>query len=216
MTRLLLLSALALVALTGCQSGTTPPAVVGLQSDTTGKSFTQNFPQAYFSVTPEGDRDVVLIDEGIPKNITAQHGTIQPVSTIPLRQVMHFKILWDPPHGTQADAPSTTNAIIDWTIRTTDRSGNSDTLRYQGAGFVLTDSSRSEMYLRVRSASLESGQHTGNLIDPIGKCSMSGSFTAYRNDDLVTATIADMREEPVAAIPASTTEGGPPLRMPSP
>jgi hypothetical protein len=224
-TRSFYLIPLLLLFVGGCAASSPKPAVLSLQSIGNGHGFAQTFPHAYFSQSDDGDREVVLINDGILKRPTPSAGPIQPVASLPLTQVMHFKILWNPLPDTHTDAPSTTNAIIDWTIRTARPGEVGDSLHYQGAGFVEVDGDNQRLTLTIRNATLQATGHTGILVDPLGNCSLNGEFVAYRNDSLVQATIADMQSQqsntPVEAsaemAPGMGPAGnGPPPRTPSP
>jgi len=199
----------------GCAASTPKPAVLSLHSAAGGRGFAQTFPNAYFSQSDDGDRQVVLINGGYAKIATHSAGPLQPVEALPLSQVMRFKILWSPLPGTHTDAPSTTNAIIDWTIRAARPGEEGDSLHYRGAGFVDVNGDSQRLTLTIRNLTLEPTSRTGSLVDPLGTCSVNGSFTAVRNDGLVQATIADLQSQPVEAAaqmgPGST---GPPSRAP--
>jgi hypothetical protein len=58
------------------------------------------------------------------------------------------------------------------------------------------------------------------MVDPLGPCTLAGSFRAYRNDDQVRAILADLSTDPGAAAEASAsmdpTSNGPPPRSPAP
>jgi hypothetical protein len=205
----------------GCASNPTPkPAVLSLQSAASGRSFAQKFPQAYFSQADDGDREVVLINDGYVKPVKQVEGPLQPVALVPLEQIMHFKILWNPLPGTHTDAPSTTNALIDWTITSSRPGQTGDSLRYRGAGFVQVDGGYDRLTLTIRNAMIQPTSHTGSLVDPLGNCTLNGSFTALRNDGLVHATVAQLQGEPASPPVEASAEmdpanGGPPTRSPS-
>jgi hypothetical protein len=133
---------------------------------------------------------------------------------------MHFKILWNPLPGTHTDAPSTTNAVIDWTVRAARPGEAGDSLHYEGAGFVGVDGDDQRLELTIRNATLRPTSHTGILVDPLGTCSVSGRFVAYRNDGLVRGTIADLQSQSTSASEASAemepAANGPPPRTPAP
>ena len=167
-------------------------ASLQFRSIDTSHLFTERFSHAYFSQSDDGDRTVVLIDEGLPRTSSSPNGPLQPLKTIPLIQVVRFKILWNPLHGTRIDAPSTTNCIIDWVIRENGPQPTTDTLRYQGAGFVTAYGGPDSLTIKIRNSTLAAASHSGDLQDPLGRCEMTGSFTADRNDELVASTASRM------------------------
>jgi hypothetical protein len=204
----------------GCSSNPTPkPAVLSLRSFSSGHTFAQSFPRAYFSQSDDGDREIVLINDGFAA-VKPTGGPLQPVATLPLQQIMHFKILWNPLPDTHTDAPSTTNAVIDWTISSARPGIAGDSLHYRGAGFVQIDGSPERLTLTIRNATIEPTAHTGSLMDPLGTCAINGRFTALRNDGLVNATVADLHAQPTsppveASAEMAPTNAGPPPRSPS-
>ena len=218
--QLLRLLPLLLLFVTGCSSNPTPkPAVLSLRSFSTGHTFDQTFPRAYFSQSDDGDREIILINDGFTA-VKPTGGPLQPVATLPLQQIMHFKILWSPLPDTHTDAPSTTNAVIDWTISSARPGVSGDSLHYRGAGFVQIDGGSQRLTLTIRNATIEPTAHTGSLMDPLGTCAINGHFTALRNDGLVNATVADLHAQPgsspvEAAAVMAPADAGPPPRSPS-
>jgi hypothetical protein len=209
----LIAAVIAGVLAAGCSS-TPAPALLALRPVAGGRGFAQRFPRAYFSQADDGDREVVLIDDGYTAAPAPAAGPLQPVATTPLQQFMSFKILWSPLHGTRSDAPSATNALIDWTIRASRPGRADDYMHYQGAGFVLVDGDSQFLTLDIRNASLEPTQHSGGLSDPLGPCTISGRFTAARDDGLVQATLTDLRS--FAIIDRAQTAGMTSADMPNP
>jgi hypothetical protein len=207
----------------GCASTSAPkPAILSLRSSSNGRGFAQTFPEAYFSQSDDGDREILLINDGVAQTPTHEAGPLQPVASLPLAQYMHFKILWNPLPGTHTDAPSTTNAVIDWTIRASPPGRAGDSLHYRGAGFVELDGNSHSLFLIIRNASLELTSHTGSLVDPLGTCTINGHFLAIRNDGLVNGTLADLDQkesgpDPVdAAASIGPDASSPPPRTPAP
>jgi hypothetical protein len=210
-----------IMALSGCASNAPPkPAVLSLESAASGRTFAQTFPHAYFSQADDGDREIILINDGFVAVKHTTGGPLQPVATLPLQQIMHVKILWNPLPDTRTDAPSATNAVIDWTITSARPGQTGDSLHYRGAGLVQVDGGYQRLTLTIRNATIEPTGHTGSLVDPLGTCRLNGTFTAMRNDGLVQSTIADLQGAPEghsaeASAEMSPTNDGPPPRAPS-
>lgn len=202
----------------GCaaSSSKSNPAILSLHSITSARGYAQTFPHAYFSQSDDGDREVVLMNDRYSKAVDPVAGPLQPVETIPLDQVMHFKILWNPLPGTHTDAPSTTNAVIDWTIRAAGPGEEGDSLHYRGAGFVQVDGDSQRITLTIRNVTLNPTSRTGSMVDPLGTCSVNGRFTAIRNDGLVLAAIADLQMHPAARPVEAAAQMDPPSRNPAP
>lgn len=141
--------------LAGCQSAS---ATMRLAPTATPKQqYVQRFSQAYAVQRVHGEIEVVLTNS----------------QDQPLSQIMHLRLLWKPMSGTKTDQPSTTNAIIDWYII-----DGPSILRYKGAGLVLADQSGKQMWVSVKNATLKLATRTGDLSDPIGPATLTGTFNA--------------------------------------
>jgi hypothetical protein len=205
----LLLAVIAVVMATGCASA---PASLELSSTASGARFPQKFTRAFYSVGEGGEYNILLSEDGI---VPAPSGGNKPIRTsaaAPLNQTVHIRVQWRPMRGVKPDAPTATNAVIDWYVRSNEPSG--DHLHYRGAGFVQLYGSNPKIRFLVRNARMELTRSNGRLNDPLGPSALTGAFVATRNDAFVNNTLSQLREQlasnPTPARPAS--HDGPPPR----
>lgn len=195
--------ALPLLFSIGCVHRTT-----GLRFSSTlsGQQFGQRFNRAYFDHTQQGDYDIVLLDDGL-RSPTSSGGNapLQPVPVVSLNQFIHLHVLWKPLHGNKVDAPSTTNAIIDWYVRTNEFVDQPARLHYRGAGYVSVYDGKQIARFVVRAGSLNLVDQTGQMHDPLGSTSLSGSFKAAHDPSLV-ASLMNSQEKDLKDATASVAE----------
>lgn len=218
---LLLGGALPLVG--GCASG--KPATLTFEQADGVKTYSQQFSRAYVRQSESGEYDVLLIEDGIaPEGTVPAAGVpIHSAAVAPLKQVVHLRVLWRPQRGTKADHPSATNAVVDWYVCPNDAGHQRDYLHYQGAGFVSIYGSGDRPRIWIRSATVALKNRSGNMVDPLGRSTLSGSFLARRNDALVKTTVEQFRHD-LTVTQASATppafepafDGPPPRSPPSP
>lgn len=209
------LVALALLALLlgGCAGET---ASLQLVSNSSGRTYNQNFSRAFYTVGEGGEYDIILSEDGI---VSAPARSSGPLATstaaAPLNQMVYIRVQWRPMRGTKPDAPTATNAVIDWYVRTNDPNG-ANHLHYRGAGFVQLYGGDPEIRFVVRNAHVELTGSAGKLSDPLGPSNLTGGFIATRNDAHVNSTLSFIREQ-FAARPAAHPPGhdGPPPRAPA-
>jgi hypothetical protein len=208
-----------LTLLTGCFSS---PNKLTFRSNQTGQVYAQNFGRAFYSQTEDGRYDVVLMEDGIVPTQGKSSGPLTASSAGPLSQTVQIRVLWKPLRMTRPDAPSATNSVIDWYVRTSDP--GADRLHYRGAGFVSVTETRNGAKFSIRNAQVELSNGSGRLHDPLGASSLSGSFEAVKNHEIVASTIellhrengnAQPRQDNGKARQASIIEGAPP-RTPGP
>jgi len=200
---------LALATVAGCH--TDPAAQVRLVSQDNSHVLIQRFARAYASNDEAGQINIVLVDDG-HISPTADAGPLQagaapvllPTRTPPLRQVLYVQVLWNAMPNVQIDAPSATNAVIDWVVLAYSGTGLPDALHYQGAGFVRLDEGSKSVRVHIRNATLAlKGRNGTDLEDPLGHCTLSGIFTALKDDDAVQKELDQARQE------IAITEAGP-------
>ena len=202
-----------LCSITGCSSG---PASLTFKSTHSEDEYSQQFSRAFYSHPENGEYHAVLIEDGIHPNATKPSEPIVASAAAPLSQTVHVRVLWRPIRGTKPDAPSATNSIIDWYVRTNDSASATDHLHYRGAGFVSVSESKGQARFVIRSAHLELADSGGKLRDPLGASSLSGEFVALKNPGVVTSTVDDLMasaERP--ALPSHAAHDGPPPRTPA-
>lgn len=182
---LTLLTILTVATLTGCAGQGAAVRLTPTANNTTGHALSQQFEDAYAVVRPTGEIDVVLTGAPVVRE---------------LQQVMHLRILWKPMRGTKADQPSTTNAVIDWSIFDPAGGARADLLRYSGAGFVHAYRTGDDLQVKVRNATLKLADRRGGIDDPIGPATLTGTFTAKFDGARVDALLASVGTDAHAAI----------------
>jgi len=160
--------------------------------------FEKTFPQAYASQTPDGDFQIVLIDDPSPATPPAGQ-PLKAVTQPPLRQIVHIRTLWRPSRGTKPDHPSATNGSIDWFVLGAGTSGETDRVHYEGVGFVAVDADEDTVKVQVRNATLKTASRSGALTDPLGKSRLTGDITARRDPRKVRDLLADVRSATAVA-----------------
>ena len=180
LTPLLILVALLTVS-TGCGSHHRA-ATLRLQPQADKRPFVQRFPNAYAVRRDDGQIDVVLTDS----------------TSNDLNLYMHLRLLWRPMSGTKTDQPSTTNAVIDWYVFS--QTEPQKMLRYTGAGLVAANpSAGGRMYVSIRNATLRLAARRGDLVDPIGPSTLTGSFYATVDAGQVEQALAGLQSDSRAA-----------------
>lgn len=196
----------------GCSSNQTSLQFYSQKSDA---RYTQEFRRASFKTSDIGEYDLVLVEDGFVSQARSR-GPLVTASEAPLNQMVHIRIQWRPERGAKPDAPSATNALIDWYVRANDPNVREDFLHYRGAGFVGIYGSGDTMRFALRSGHLELASHSGHLQDPLGPCSLEGSIVATRNDGQVTAALNLLNEQSAERTPVPANGFvGPPPRAPS-
>jgi hypothetical protein len=182
----------------GCGSPVAPR--LKLESAATGKLYSRDFSQAYFAPATNGEYDIVLIDEESPAPRGSSQKTLQPAQSAPLRQVVAIRVHWRPPHGTRADNPSASNAVLDWYVIGDTADRTQERLHYQGAAFVLVQRKGETAHVTIEKGTLALVDSVGSLSDPVGEARISGTFAARKNDTRVAAVTEPMKIESLARI----------------
>jgi hypothetical protein len=176
-----------IVFMGGCASEGPSVLITPLNAEKTGV-LSQEFDEAYAVVRQTGEMDIVLTESP-----TADR----------LQQIMHLRILWKPMRGTKSDQPSTTNAVIDWSIFDPANGSGGDQLRYSGAGFVVAYRSGETLDVRIRNASVRLAARRGAIADPVGPATLQGRFDAKIDPARVEAALATLRGDAATSSSAS-------------
>jgi hypothetical protein len=206
----LILLLCALVACVGCAS---PDPAIQFRAARTGQIYSQQFGKAIFARVDGGEYNVVLSSAATHAHSDSS-GPIESAPSDPLTQTVFIRILWKPLTGIRLDAPSTTNAVIDWRVRGNDPSAGAY-LHYRGAGFVSVYDSGETSRFVIRRANVELSASGGQLQDPLGTSSLSGTFEAVRDDGVVAAAMAALRDDATRRTAQSAGYAGPPPRNPA-
>jgi hypothetical protein len=187
MNRILVLSVVCVSALVGCAHKQPQLKVYPEQS----LPFVQKFPRSFLSINEAGDYEIVMVAEGT-ENRRKQGKILYPTNVASLKQIVHIRILWKPLPGTRADQPTATNATINWYVRSNMPDAQNDKIDYGGAGFVNVYPNKTGAHIVIRNCSLAVRQQSGELVNPLGKPAISGSFDVVRNDGVVRDILATL------------------------
>lgn len=150
------------------------PADLRLTCDQTGKTYQQQFKEAYVSKDEDGTEVVLTSDD----------------ENASVRQLMHLRVLWRPQRGTKQGHPSYTNAALRWYVLGSEKS---DVLEYTGAGFVQVADTATGTKVIIRNASLKPVREAkGSLNDPVGPAKLTGTFYAEKSTDRVSELLAEI------------------------
>lgn len=201
------------LTMTGCASS---PGSLVMTSDASSKQYTQTFNRAYYSQGDGGEYEVILMEDGIIAAPTKGNAPLaSSTAAAPLNQTVHIRVQWRPMRGSKADAPTATNAVINWYVRSNDV-GSTDHLHYRGAGFVQVYGSGQKIQFAIRNAHLELTGSSGRLNDPLGPSRLTGTFVALRGDSQVSTALSTIREQLAIRNGARPTpHDGPPPRGPN-
>jgi hypothetical protein len=104
--------------------------------------------------------------------------------------MVHIRVLYRPMRATRLDHPSATNASIRWII-----TGDTprDVMEYAGAGFVTVKPDGDTASLTLRNASLRPVKSNGNMTDPLGPLTLTGTIVARRDKARVADLLAQVK-----------------------
>lgn len=206
---------LMLVSAGGCASMGSDLAVSSLEH---GQSYSQGFKRVYAGRSAEGEYDIVMVEEAADQATPEKAGQpLFPMAAMPLRQVLHIRVLWRPLNGPRQDFPAATNASISWYVLGATADESPDMLQYNGVGQVSVYPASDETRIFIRSAMLSPGAQRGKIGDPIGRLSLSGSAIAQNDDERVRGLLADLKSIPDIRMGHAASvgpAGGPPARSP--
>jgi hypothetical protein len=182
--------ALGLLLLSGC-------ALTGnnltMTSDDHRRDFSQSFSHAYSSLDDNGDYDVVLVHDANADRLADAGGPMQPGHMTP-RQVVHIRVFWVPEHGTKLDHPVAANAMMKWYLFGDRLDETSDVLEYSGSALVLVNDDGRNATVTVRGAFLKPVARRGQMSDPLGPSSVTGTITAQVDRIQVNGLLRELKD----------------------
>jgi hypothetical protein len=183
---------LALCAVAGCS--TRPKLTVNTLEQK--KTFAHSFTQVYATRSPDGDYDVVLLDNPIDDAKAGPAGeALKPQAVRPLRHLVHIHVMWTPMIGAKGDSAAATNAAINWYVWGDATGTQADMMQYGGTGFVKIYAGDTDADFSISNAVLKLKTQRGKMTDPIGTASLDGKFTAPLNDQRVKELLAELGQE---------------------
>jgi len=193
----LVMSALALILLPGC-------AVIGnnltMTSDDHRRDFSQTFSHAFAALNDNGDYDVVLVHDANADALADSSGPIQPGTPMP-RHVVHIRVFWLAEHGTKFDHPTAANAAMHWYLfgehtvagaSVPDEINN--ILEYSGSALVLVHDDGHTATVSVQGATLRPVARRGEMTDPLGPSSVTGTVTAQVDRGEVDGLLRELKD----------------------
>jgi hypothetical protein len=186
----IILSSIVLLVLQGCASR---GGRINIESTSSHRFLTQVFNQAYITDSGSGEYDIVLVDS--PGELPPQrrkNRPLQPMPLAPLQQVMHIHVYWHALTGIKTN-PAAVNASIDWYVL--GAGGGNDLVLYEGAGYIVVDSSGERREVSIKDGDLRPKLVRGNIQDPLGHARLYGYATARMNDARVKDTLAQMQQQ---------------------
>jgi hypothetical protein len=153
----------------------------------------QNNAHGYLGESKDGDYEIVLVSEGMNTPASSHNMVLYPTNVASLRQIVHIRVLWRAMAGTRFDQPTSTNATINWYVRSNMPEAENDKIDYAGAGFVGVYPNKTGANILIRNANLALRDHSGDLVDPLGKPAITGNFNVVRNDGMVRDILASLQ-----------------------
>jgi hypothetical protein len=170
----------------GCAGQSTQPKLT-LHSAAQNRDLCEQFSHAYVTRNLNGDTEVVMLDR-------AAEGALQGVSdSVPVRQVMHIRVLWNARSDMASEHMSASNAAIHWYIMGNTTASAGDVLEYAGTAFIVVDQQANQTELQIRNASMRPVACRGGLCDPIGPITFQGTIRATENSQRVRQALACVR-----------------------
>lgn len=114
-----------------------------------------------------------------------------PEEEVPVSQLIHLQVFWQPVPGTTFAESTQTNATIIYCLTM-----GRNTIAYRGAGFVYYTKSRdgSKIEGRIESSDLVPTDYMNEPVDLFGPCRLEGTFVAYENRRAVVDVIQRLRK----------------------
>jgi hypothetical protein len=171
----------------------------------------QEFAAAWCQLNPDGEYDMVLVDQ--PRPTADDRGQPLPPATAtnPL-QVMHVHVAWRPSSGMRPNYPAATNASINWYVIDNHDPHNPQYVHYQGAGLVRVDAGDAATTFDIQPTLISPRHQNGEIHDPIGPARLSGKIKA-QNRPQKTADVLSSLDQMFRL--AQGDSGQPPATEPS-
>jgi len=150
----------------------------------------QRFDQAFCREFPNGDKDIVLLNDGIvPGNDAGSQGLEAARDLLP-RQVVYIRMFWKPVIF-RPDHPAAANASLHWYVL--GMNPGDGWIDYSGTALVTFDGSGDTRSIEVIAAWMTATTKHGQLTDPIGLGSIKGKIKAVVDSARVETMLQDVR-----------------------
>jgi hypothetical protein len=190
---------LLILAAAGCRPPVTKLRVESHRPGEPPRELVETFDTCAFYWNNRGDLDLVLRRRQ-PSAVEADAEMVQ---------VFWAHVLWKPVPGTTYAERTQTNATFVYALLDADRA-----ISYEGAGFLYLTLDRSERTLTgaVESGTLAPVRRSGDAVDLLGQCLISGEFEARRDARTVVATLEELRRRLGPPPRYQPQESGPEVR----
>jgi len=188
--------------LTGCSS----TATVTIRPVQSHDALSIVFSQALYHGEQSGQDQIVLekspIDESAPEG---PGGSLLPIKTPPLWEVLLIQLHWRSASAGRADSPVADNAVLHWYVYGKPDGHGIALLHYVGTGpiAVSTDGSGADVY--IHNAELHLADHRGNLRDPLVDFKINSRFHAVTDPKQFNQIMDDLQKAIGDREPATTT-----------
>jgi len=157
----------------------------------------QRFDQAFCRELPNGDKEIVLLNNGVvPGQDEGRQGLQAAVDLLP-QQVVYIRMFWKPMIF-RADHPAAANASIHWYVLGTNPTDG--WLDYSGTALVTFDGSGDARSIEVLTAWVSAVTKHGELVDPIGLGTIEGHIKALVDSSRVDTMLQDVRAATTAPV----------------
>jgi hypothetical protein len=195
---------IAFLALACCGCSTGRGGTIQLEPSASSQMLSEQFSNAFFTVSPEGDYDILMVDNASAWEFkkSPRKGAIQPTEITPVRQAFLIHSNWKHRIGTK-QSPASVNASLTWYVL--GESGDKDLMIYQGIAHVVIHGEATDQHCTVEiiDGTLEPLLVTGNMHDPVGPARLTGNCRALNQAAQLKDILSDMRSRRQSAAPGS-------------
>lgn len=190
--RALVLGLLVIMMTSGCLPAR-PGGALEIKQISQSHQLVQRFDQAFISQNNSGEYHIILIADVMPdQNKLSEDDTLSPAASVPVRHLVHLRVLWRPLDSAGAQMSATGNSSIDWYVFTPGVHEGHDLLRYRGSGLATIRPVAGGAVIRLDNAEIHPLLHRGQMVDPMGSSAVAGHVRANQNDHAVSNWLAEI------------------------
>ena len=179
--------------------------------------YNQKFAAAWCRINPDGEYDMVLVDQPQPSQDNHGQPLLPAAQANPL-QVMHVRVAWRPSSAMKPNHPAATNASINWYVLDNENPHSLRYIHYQGAGLVRVDAGDKATSFDIQPMLISPRHQTGAMNDPVGPALLSGKIKALNRSEKTADILSQLDEmfrlslSDATQSPATEPSGTPPAR----
>jgi len=178
---------LVLASLAGCAA---PHSDLRFTANDGRRQLLQRFNQSFCRELANGDKEIVLLDDGIAPGADDGRQGLQAARNVFPRQVVYIRMFWKPVIF-RPDHPAAANASLHWYVLGVNPADG--WIDYSGTALVTFDGSGDTRTIQVITAWMTAVAKHGQLIDPIGLGSIKGDIKAVVDSSRVDTMLEDVR-----------------------